>query len=200
MGLAAVAITTSGSGNCKGTGLCYNWDNHSNWHKEEWEKWIGENKWAGEWQAVNMSLWMTQHNGHSWERPLVQRLALPKKDMTWWTVTSSFCNKERASFWMSAKLLGGKDTDMHTVSQHNPKKQKFWVRWRSDLEKLICYPKWTNKEHKNEWACLPTHLEETRTKMSSKIDNNTETLARAKEHNGFSDGCENPRGSSQPKR
>ena len=51
---------------------------------------------------------------------------------------------------MSAKLSGGKDTDMQTVSQQNPKKQKVWVRWRSDLEKLKCNPSLTYKEHKND--------------------------------------------------
>ena len=76
--------------------------------------------------------------------------------------------KEGASHWMSANLSGDKDTDMWTVSQHNPKKQKVWVRQKSDLEKLICKPRWTNKEHKNKCALLPGHLEQTLTKMSSK--------------------------------
>ena len=69
---------------------------------------------------------------------------------------------------MSANLSGGKDTDMCTVSQHNPKKQKVSVKWRSDLEKLICNPSLTNKEHKNKQALLPAHLEQTTMKMSSK--------------------------------
>ena len=69
---------------------------------------------------------------------------------------------------MSANLSGGKDSGIETVSQHNPKKQKVWVRWRSDLEKLICNPSLTNKEHKNEQALLPAHLEWTRTGISSK--------------------------------
>ena len=69
---------------------------------------------------------------------------------------------------MSANLSGGKDTDMQTVSQHNPKKVKDWERQRSNLEKLMCRPRQTNKEHKNKYALLPAHLEQTRTKMSSK--------------------------------
>ena len=36
---------------------------------------------------------------------------------------SWFCNKERASHWMQANLSGGKDTDLWTVSQQNPKRQ-----------------------------------------------------------------------------
>ena len=78
-----------------------------------------------------------------------------KKDMTQQIVTCWLCSEERASCWMS----GGKDTDVWTVSQHNPKKWKVWVRQRSDLETFICNPSLTNKEHKNEWALLPACLE-----------------------------------------
>ena len=115
-----------------------------------------------------MSLWMTWHNLCSWEWPLAQKLVLPKKDMTWWTVIAWACNKERANCWISANVSPGKDTDKWIVSQHNPKKQKVWVRWRLDLEKLICNPRQINKKHKNEQALLSAHLEQTRTKMSSK--------------------------------
>ena len=67
-----------------------------------------------------MSLWMTWYSLHSWEWPLAQKLALPKKDMIQWTVTGLVCNKKRANYWMSTNLPGGKDTDVWTVSQNNP--------------------------------------------------------------------------------
>ena len=76
---------------------------------------------------------------------------------------------------MSANLSGGKDTDMWTVSQHNPKKQKVCMRQRSDMEKLICNPSQTNKEHKNEWALIPAHLEVNQDQDVIQIDNNMET-------------------------
>ena len=104
----------------------------------------------------------------SWEWQLLQKLVLPKKDMTLWTVTWCFCNKERASCWMSGNLSGGKDTNMQRVSQHKPQKQNICVRQWSDLKQLICYPSLTNKEHKNEQALLPAYLEWTRNKISFK--------------------------------
>ena len=86
---------------------------------------------------------------------------------------------------MSANLSGGKDTNMQTVSQHNPKKVKVWERQRSDLEKLTCQPRQTNKEHKYECALLPTHLEQMRDQDVIQIDNNMQTFATAKEQNRF---------------
>ena len=47
-------------------------------------------------------------------------------------------------------------------------KNKKSQRQRSDLEKLMCNPSLLNKEHKNEWALLPSHLEWVRIKMSYK--------------------------------
>ena len=94
-----------------------------------------------------------------------KKMALPKKDMTQQTVTLTcfFCSEERAGWRMSANLSGGKDTDMQTVSQHNPKKVNDRERQRSDFEKLMCRPRWTNKEHKNKRPLLPAHLEQTKT-------------------------------------
>ena len=66
---------------------------------------------------------------------------------------------------MSANLSGGKYTDMWTVCQHNPKKQKVCMRQRSVLEKLLCNPNQTSKEHKKRWALLPTQLKQARAKM-----------------------------------
>ena len=43
---------------------------------------------------------------------MVQKLALPKKDMTLWTVTCWLCNKERANCSISANLSGGKGINM----------------------------------------------------------------------------------------
>ena len=68
---------------------------------------------------------------------------------------------------MSANLSEGKNTDMQILSKQNAKKRKVSVRWRSDFENLICNPRQTNKEHKNEWALLPANLEWTRIKMLS---------------------------------
>ena len=53
---------------------------------------------------------MTQHKQCGWEWPLVQKLALPKKDMTLWTVTCGVCNKERVAAecqltYQEAKIL-----------------------------------------------------------------------------------------------
>ena len=59
MGVASVAITTSGSRNCKETGLCCKWDHCSSWHKAEKEKCREENKWVGEWQSTCHSEWQT---------------------------------------------------------------------------------------------------------------------------------------------
>ena len=100
---------------------------------------------------------------------------------------------------MSANLSGGKDTEIWTVSQLNPKKQKVWDRPRSDLKKLICNPRWTNKEQKiSEPSYLPP-LSVNQDQDVIQIDNNTKALVMAKEQDRFSEGCENPRGCGQPK-
>ena len=145
-----------------------------------------------------MSLWMTWHKQSNWEWPLVQKLALPKKDLTLWTVTCVVCKKERTSCWISANLSVGKDTAMQTVSQHNPKKQKIWERQRSDLEKLICKPRQTNKEHKKS---MPSYLPVTNKYQDViQINNNIQTFAMAKEQNRFGERCKNPTGCGKAKR
>ena len=142
---------------------------------------------------------MTWHKWSSWEWPFVQKLALPKKDMTLQTITCGVCNKERASCWMSANLSVGKDTKMWTVSQHNPKKVKVWERQRWDLEKLICKPRWTNKEHEKQ-VCPLTHPRRVNEDQDvTQIDNNMQTFVMTKEQNRFHEGCINPRGCGKPK-
>ena len=66
---------------------------------------------------------------------------------------------------MSANLSGGKDTDTWTVSQHNLRKKGLSEVNIRLGENLICNPRQPNKEHKNELALLPAHLDQTRMKV-----------------------------------
>ena len=57
-----------------------------------------------------------------------QKLTLPKKDMTGWTIIDCTWNKERANYCFS-KCFRWQRYGIFTVSQNSPKKQEHWGIW-----------------------------------------------------------------------
>ena len=55
------------------------------------------------------------------------KLVLSKKDMTLWTVPDWDCNKEEGNSNISRSVSEGKNTDISTVSQHGPRREKCWI-------------------------------------------------------------------------
>ena len=77
-------------------------------------------------------------------------------------------NKEWAKYCISRSLSVGRDIDIVTVSQKSPRRQIHLVRQSLDLEKLMCNPRWTNKEDKKKCSLFCAYLVGIRTKISSK--------------------------------
>ena len=108
--------------------------------------------------------------------PFVQKVVLPKKDRMSWTIKGCFCDKEWTNCCSSRNLSDSKDTDMSTVSQHRPKKDKCEVRCSPDLEKKLYNQGWTNREHKRIHVLLPACLEQVSTRISSKHSNEQDII------------------------
>ena len=88
----------------------------------------------------NMLLLMTWHKWQSCACQLAQKLTMPKKDITWHTVTVSICIKERANDYNSKGVSVGRNMDVSTIPKH--RKQKHSFRQSLDFEKLMSSPKW----------------------------------------------------------
>ena len=157
MGELSVAISILARTNCKGTELCCNSDSLWSWCHVGRERW---NERINDLESDNI-----QHitlNDKTQLAKLCTSIGT-KADL----VTGCLCNKEWANCCISRNLSDGKDTEMSTVSQHSPTKWKCKVR-SSDLEMLICNPRWTKREHKRIHALLLVHFEHARTMISSK--------------------------------
>ena len=93
----------------------------------------------------------------------------------------------------------GKEPDRYTVFQHKPTKEKHRIRQRSDMEKIICSPRGTNREQKQFLSPFPSMLRVSQDKNIIQINNHMTTLAMAKEQYGFSEEGETLRCHSQTK-
>ena len=141
---------------------------------------------------------MTWHKHHSWEWPLVQKLALPKKDMTLWTVTCGVCNKERASCQMSANLSGGKDLTCEQYPNITPRNKKS-ERGKGQTWKNL-YVNQDGPTRSTKQMChLTCPFRANEDQDVIQIDNNMQTLVMAKEQNRFGEGCKITRGCGKPK-
>ena len=144
-----------------------------------------------------MLLWITQHHHWSWEWSLAQKLALNRKDVTWWTCTECLCDKECAKSYISSNLSDARDTHICTISEHNHTKQKCWLRQGSDLEKLICNQGCTNRNTQKGSCLLLACLEWIRMRISSK--QMIMQIPVQWQRNDMGLLSKNPRGFSKPK-
>ena len=117
-------------------------------------------------------------------------MALPPKDITWWTERGCLFDKAWANCWILRSLPDGQETDVHCIPPQSLK--------RKLLHEMECNLRQTKRAPKGSGS-LSSMFRVSQDHDIIQTNNNMKILVMAREQYGFMEWGENPRYSSQPK-